>query len=131
MKCFVTKNDLKIQFNDGEKEIMIKTPAGNEIILNEQKSEIVINDANGNQIKTSENGIDLSSNGKLNIKAISGLSITCGGGIELDSKLSDVSLKGGNITNKASSKFSIDAVSALDIASSGIAELKGSLIKIN
>ena len=130
-KCFVTKNDLKIQFNDGEKEIMIKTPAGNEIILNEQKSEIVINDANGNQIKTSENGIDLSSNGKLNIKAISGLSITCGGGIELDSKLSDVSLKGGNITNKASSKFSIDAVSALDIASSGIAELKGSLIKIN
>ena len=113
------------------KKVIFYQRKGHEIKLNEQKNEIVINDANGNQIKTSENGIDLLSHGKLNIKAMSGLSITCGGGIELDSKLSDVSLKGGNITNKASSKFSVDAVSALDLASSGIAELKGSLIKIN
>jgi hypothetical protein len=40
-------------------------------------------------------------------------------------------LKGNNISSNATSKFAVDAVSAMNLSSSGIAEIKGSIIKIN
>ena len=130
-KCFVTKNDLKIQFDEDQKEIMISTPGGNEITLNDENSEITIKDSNNNQIKASSSGIDLKSSGKLNIEASDGISISSGGNITVDAKLNNLSLKGNNISSNATSKFAVDAVSAMNLSSSGIAEIKGSIIKIN
>ncbi len=130
-KAFVTKNDLKIQFDEGEKEIMISTPGGNEITLNDENSEITIKDSSNNQIKASSSGIDLKSSGKLNIDASDGISISSGGNITVDAKINNLSLKGNNISSNATSKFAVDAVSAMNLSSSGIAEIKGSIIKIN
>lgn len=130
-KAFVTKNDLKIQFDEGEKEIMISTPGGNEITLNDENSEITIKDSSNNQIKASSSGIDLRSSGKLNIDASDGISISSGGNITVDAKINNLSLKGNNISSNATSKFAVDAVSAMNLSSSGIAEIKGSIIKIN
>ena len=50
-KSIITKNNLKLEFDDGDKKITISSPNGNSIILNEKNNEIKIIDQNKTQLK--------------------------------------------------------------------------------
>ena len=130
IKCFVTKNKLKISFNEKNKEISISTPAGNTIILNEENKEISIEDQNNNFIKTSPSGIELNSGKDIKITSSGTLQLNAKGKISLSSN-SDVNIEGLNITQSADVKFSAKANSNVELTSSGIAVFKGSLVQIN
>ena len=130
LKGFVTSSKMKIEFDEEQKQILISTPGGNSILLNEENKEIIIEDENNNQIKTSASGIELTSAKDIKISA--------GGNLELSakSKLSitstaDVNIKGLNIVQAADAKFSAKANANLELNSSGVAVLKGSIIQIN
>lgn len=67
-KGFVSRENLKLYFNDQEKSITLETPAANKItILDEGKIQIV--DSNNNQLVMDANGITISSDKDITIKA--------------------------------------------------------------
>ena len=130
LKSIKTKSNLRIQFDDIQKEIKISTPAGNEINLNESMSDITIKDMNSNMIKTSPQGIELKSLGSVKIDALGSISLNGVMGISASS-VANISLSGFNISNSAKANFSAKATSGLDLNSAGIAALKGSIVQIN
>lgn len=69
IKAFVTKNDLKIEFNDGDKVLSIKTPGGNEFVLSDKDKSITLKDQHGNKIEMTDAGIALNSAKDIEIKA--------------------------------------------------------------
>lgn len=64
LKGYTSREKLILQFDDDKKEVTIKTPAENKIIISDDKKAITIEDQNGNKIETNEDGITLNdSNG--------------------------------------------------------------------
>jgi Rhs element Vgr protein len=114
MKGILTKEGLKLSFDDEKKTILIETPQGNKISLDEDSGSITINDENGNKVEMDSNGITLDSKGDVAIKA-SG----------------DIKLEGTNIELMANAEFKADGGAGAEISSSAIAVLKGSLVQIN
>ena len=78
-------------------------------------------DLNKNQIKMNDSGISIESKG--DIKLTSSKKI-------INKASMDFQAEGSNVDFKANAKFSVDSLSTA-LKSSGIAEVKGSLVKIN
>ncbi|MEZ4926825.1 MAG: type VI secretion system tip protein VgrG [Saprospiraceae bacterium] len=131
IKAIVTKNDLKIEFNDEDKTLGISTPAGNKFILSDKNKSISLKDQHGNMLEMNNSGINLSSakdlnldaKGKINLKAVSGLSASTSGG--------DLTLEGVNIKNEAKAAFSAKGSAQAELSSNGQTTVKGSMVMIN
>jgi Rhs element Vgr protein len=120
-KGFTTRSKMHLSFNDDTKTIVIDTPAGNSITIDEQSMKIEIKDQNQNKITMGTSGISLESPMNIDIKA--GAVLTLAGGTSL-------SIGAPSLSVKADADVSIQgAVSKL--SSSGITEISGSLVKIN
>ena len=120
-KGFTTRSQMHVNFNDDTKTIVIDTPAGNSITLDEQGMKIEIKDQNSNKITMEPAGISMESNGNIDIKAAQVL--TLAGGVSL-------SVGAPSLSVKADADASIQGA-ATSISSSGITEIKGSLVMIN
>lgn len=106
---------MKVSFHEEDKSITLETPAGNSIVLSEKDKGISIQDQNGNKIVMNKDGITIESSKKMTLKASSG----------------DISLEGLNVKQKASAQFKAEGGSGMEISSSAMTVLKGSLVKIN
>ena len=129
-KSIITKNNLKLEFDDGDKKITISSPKGNSIVLNEKNNEITIIDQNKNSIKTSSNGIEIFSRKDINIKSGGSIDISSSNKLNLKSN-SNLNLSGSNINNSARIKFSANGSANSEIKSSGVTTVKGSIVQIN
>ena len=129
-KSIITKNNLKLEFDDGDKKITISSPKGNSIVLNEKNNEITIIDQNKNSIKTSSNGIEIFSRKDINIKSGGSIDISSSNKLNLKSN-SNLNLSGSNINNSARIKFSANGSASSEIKSSGVTTVKGSIVQIN
>lgn len=81
-KGIVTKENLKLIFNDKDKSIRLETPGTNRIILIDQDGAIYIVDENNNQFTMNADGIQISSD--------QDIAITAKGNITLQGKKVDV-----------------------------------------
>ena len=113
-KGYISRSEMKLIFNDDKKSMKLETPAGKSILLDEDTGVIKLEDENGNKITMNSDGIAIESAGKITLKA-SG----------------DLEIKGTNITNTAQASFKADGSAGLELTSSAIAKLKGSLVQIN
>ncbi|MCB0570862.1 MAG: type VI secretion system tip protein VgrG [Phaeodactylibacter sp.] len=113
-KGLVTRSEMKCVFNDDLKSISLETPAGNTILLSEDEGGISLADENGNKIVLNSDGITLESAKDIILKA-SG----------------DIKAEGVNIESKASAQFKAEGQAGLEVSSSAVAVLKGSLVQIN
>jgi len=113
-KGFVTKSKLKITFDDDKKIILIETPAGNSITLDEDQHKIILLDEHSNKIEMSSDGISVESSKDIMLKA-SG----------------DVKAQGVNIDMKASAMVKAEGNSNATIQSSGNTVVKGTTVSIN
>ena len=113
-KGFVTKNELKILFNEDTKTIDINTPKGNIVKLDEDEGGISIKDENDNSLLLSSDGITIESCKDIIIKAIG-----------------DISLEGVNIESTADGEFKADGSSGAKLTTSATCTIKGSLVEIN
>ena len=129
-KSIITKNNLKLEFDDGDKKISISSPNGNSIILNEKNNEIKIIDQNKNSIKTTSNGIEIFSRKDINIKSGGSIDISSANKLNLKSN-SNLNISGSNINNSARIKFSANGSANSEIKSSGVTTVKGSIVQIN
>ncbi len=120
-KGIFTRSKMRIHFEDSTKTITIDTPAGNSIKLDESGRSIEITDQNENSMKMKPSGIELKS--PLEIKITAGTSLTLAAATTL-------SIGGASVSAKADAAVSLEGATA-KLSSSGITELKGSLVKIN
>ena len=121
-KGIITKSDIRIVFNDKDKQVEIKTPGGNSISLDDKKKSILLKDQNNHIVKLDKKGITLVSKGDITLNATKNINIKGKGKVVID---------GMNVTAKAKTKFMAQGGAGVDIKSSAIASIKGSLVKIN
>ena len=109
-KGIITKEELKLVFNDDEKSVLIETPGGNKVTISDDAGSIVLEDQNGNTVSLDDGGITLDS----------------GGDITLTTSTGDVTIEGMNVNIAATSQFAAEGTSAAEVTSSGVASIKGS-----
>ncbi|WP_257670737.1 type VI secretion system tip protein VgrG [Parapedobacter tibetensis] len=113
-KGYVSRSEVKITINDGEKSVTIETPGGRKLAMNDDAGTIELEDPNGNKIVLDSEGIL--------VEAATNLTLKAGNSISIQAAQLDV---------KADMSAKIAGGSALSIESSGIAEIKGSMVMIN
>ena len=80
-------------------------------------------DQNGNTVEMGDAAVKITSAGELNLTAAKNITISSSGG--------DVAIEGTNIKSTAKAKFEVSGNAGLALKTSAIAEIKGSLVKIN
>ena len=114
-KGFVSRSNLQLVFNDADKSILISTPAGKQIVIDEKNKLIKISDQNDNSVILDPGGISIQSSKNINIK-------TTGG---------DISLEANNINIKSKLNTTISASAQALFEGKGQASLKGGMVMIN
>ena len=105
---------MKFIFNDDKKSVVLETPAGKKITVDEDQGVIQIEDENSNIVTLNSDGISMESAGKISIKA-SG----------------DVEIEGTNVSISANAEFKAEGSAGAEVSTSAVAKLKGSLVQIN
>jgi Rhs element Vgr protein len=113
-KGIVTRSEIKMIFNDDKKSVVLETPAGKKITLDDDEGILTIEDENGNSTVLSSDGITLESASDVNIKATG-----------------DVNIEGTNIKVSANAEFKAESNAGSELASSAITKVTGSLVQIN
>lgn len=113
-KGFVSREKIRLIFDDGKKSVLIETPGGSSLAITDDEKKIILKDSNGNTIEMGPDGISLESAKDLNIKA-SG----------------DVKVDGVNLNLKSSARFKAEGSAGAELSTGATAVLKGSLVQIN
>ncbi|NVO10587.1 MAG: type VI secretion system tip protein VgrG [Bacteroidales bacterium] len=113
-KGFVTKEKVKLMFNDEKKSLTIETPNKNILLVSDDEKGIKLEDENGNKVQMNADGITIESAKDLILKA-SG----------------DIKIEGTNVSSKASAQYKAEGSSGAELSTSGQAVLKGSVVAIN
>lgn len=113
-KGFVTRSEMKLLFNDEKKSIIIETPGGKKVTIDEDAGVIKIEDENRNTMIMDNNGIALESSKDFSIKATG-----------------DCTIEAMNINVKANAQFKAEGSAGVEVSTSAVAVLKGSLVQIN
>lgn len=114
LKGFVSREKIKLEFDDEKKALTIETPDGNKLCISDDAKGISLTDQNGNTITLDDSGITLESKKALNIKAAQNLSI-----------------EGMNISGKANSQLKWEGTASAEVSASGNTVIKGGIVQIN
>jgi uncharacterized protein involved in type VI secretion and phage assembly len=107
LKGYVSREKLKLTFDDEKKIVGLETPAGNKIALSEDAKGIVLEDQNGNKITLDDKGITIESAKDMVFKASN-----------------DVKLSGKNAELSAQTAFKASGTSTAEL-SGGMTTVKG------
>ncbi|GGG77907.1 hypothetical protein GCM10007415_07360 [Parapedobacter pyrenivorans] len=113
-KGYVSRSGITILIHDGDKRVSIETPGGRKLVLDDANSLCKVEDAKGNKLVLDDSGITISAAKDLVLKATA-----------------SISLSAPQLDIKANAAAKLSASGSLSIESSGIAEIKGSVVKIN
>jgi len=113
-KGFVTREKIKFIFNDEKKSVVLETPGGKKITLDDDAGVIKLEDENSNVITINSDGIKMESGKDIILKATG-----------------DVKVEGINVSLKASAQFKGEGSAGAEISTSAVAILKGSMVQIN
>ncbi|MCC5913630.1 MAG: hypothetical protein JJU46_04575 [Balneolaceae bacterium] len=111
---YYSTSGLTLLFNDEDETIHLTTPGGQSVTLSDDPGQLKLADAYGNRIELNKNGITIHSSKRLTLKAES-----------------DLQIAGMNIHAKALSGLKAEGIASAELSSSGITDVKGSLVKIN
>jgi Rhs element Vgr protein len=114
-KAYKSRSGMQFAFDDKKKEVMLRTPAGNRLVLSEQHRAIVLADQNGNSIKLTTDGIQIASAKAVTLKAGTEMKIESG---------TALSVAGGT-------ELKLEGSTTAELSSSGITKVVGSMVQIN
>lgn len=141
-KAIVTREQLRVEFDEEKKVISIATPGGggdtrdlgsaslNKIALDDEKKSILLQDQNGNKVELSPDGITLDSPKDISIKAGGKIDINATGAISVSSN-ADVTVKGMNVDCEAQAGFTAKGNATAEVSASGNTTVKGAMVMIN
>jgi Rhs element Vgr protein len=129
VKAIVTNNQLKIIFEDENKNIIIETPGGNKVTISDENKSITIEDQNSNKMEMSESGITMDSPKDISITAQGKISLEATQDISVKSSMK-VGVEGLNVENKADVGFTAQGTTA-ELKGSAQTTVKGGIVMIN
>lgn len=129
-KAIVTREKLKIEFDEEQKIITISTPSKNWIEINDKKKQILLTDQHKNEILMDNSGILISSSKDIHLKAKGNISMDATGKVEMSAK-SDVAISGLNVKASAKVSVSLNGKASAELSASGQTTVKGGLVMIN
>jgi uncharacterized protein involved in type VI secretion and phage assembly len=120
-KGYVSREKLKLTFDDDKKVLTVETPGGNKIVLSDDAKVITLQDQNSNKMTLDDNGIKIESSKDLILKASQ-----------------DVKLSGTNTELSAQSAFKASGSSTAELSGaqtkidgSAMTVIKGGMVQIN
>lgn len=120
-KGYISREKMKLTFDDEKKIIALETPGGNKITLSDEDKGLVLEDQNGNKITLNDDGIKIESSKGLILKA---------------SK--DVKIEGMNTELKAQSAFKASGSGSAEVSGasttikgSATTVIQGGMVQIN
>lgn len=122
LKGYVTREEMKLLFDDEKKIVSIETPNGNKIELTEDETAIKIEDENGNKIVLNADGILIESAADIQLKATGDIKAE---GVNIESTAQ------ANFTAEASANADLKASANVTVEGSAMATLKGAMVQIN
>ena len=81
--------------------------------------------------KLSENGIEFNSEGDIKISCSGTLELSADGQIQINSTTSDVNIEALNISQNANAEYKVEATASLELNTSGVSKIQGSIVQIN
>jgi Rhs element Vgr protein len=113
-KGVVTRSRIKVIFDDDKKSVLIETPGGNSVLLDDENGAITVRDQSSNKLVLESAGITIESTGDLILKATG-----------------DVKIQGANATMAADAQLQAKGSAGAEFSSGGSTVLKGSIVQIN
>ena len=122
IKGIVTRNDLRVLFDDDQKIITVTTPGGHKIRMDDAAKEVELVDLNGNSILFGDSGVTL--------KSIKDIIITATGKIDIKAT-QDATFKGSNVTCEGDMGFTGKGGAQAELSAGGQTTVKGAMVMIN
>jgi len=129
-RAFVTRSNMKIEFDEEKKSISLLTPGENSIIISDDGKSIEIKDHSNNIIRLSADGITIDSVKDVKISAKGNVEINARGEAMVTAK-EDLSLAGLNVNAMADVGFTGKGNATAELSASGQTTVKGAIVMIN
>lgn len=129
-KAIVTREKMRIEFNEEKKVITISTPGKNRVEISDDDKHIKLTDQNKNEIVMNSSGISLSSAKDITLKAKGAITIEATSKINATAK-QDVSLEGLNVKMEAKVSATVKGNAKAELLASGQTTVKGAMVMIN
>lgn len=120
-KGYVSREKLKLSFDDEKKIITLETPGGNKLVLSDEDKGISLEDQNGNKFVMNDSGIQFQTDKEMSLKASQ-----------------DLKLEGLNVEIKAQSNFKAEGSSSAEVSGASTSikgnattVIKGGMVQIN
>lgn len=130
IKAFVTRSNMKIEFDEEKKNISLLTPSNNSIVISDDSKSIELKDQNGNSIKLSTDGITIHSSSDINILSDHNINFDANFNFNATAK-NDIDLKGLYVNANAQVGFTAKGNATAEISAAGETTVKGALVMIN
>jgi len=129
-KAFVTREQMKIEFDEEKKILTLSTPAGNTVELSDDEKHIKLVDGHKNEITLDEGGITLSSAKDITLTAKG--SITMNAAMELSAVAKqDAGMEGLNVKVQAKMGATVKGNATAELSAGGQTTVKGAMVMIN
>lgn len=129
-KALVTREQLKIEFDEEKKIITVSTPGNNKVELNDDGKSVTLSDANGNEVKMDKDGITLSSAKDIKLEAKGNITMDATMALSGTAK-QDASLEGLNVNVQAKMGATVKGNATAELSASGQTTVKGAMVMIN
>lgn len=130
-KAFVSREQMKIIFDEEKKVITIITPNSNQLVFSDEDQSIKMTDQNENFIELSGEGIEINSASSIKITAAESITMTGPEGITGTAEGGTISFSGLSMSLSADTEFSASADASASFSSSGEVSINGSIVLIN
>jgi len=129
IKKITTKEKLQISFDEENKAIVIETPEGNMVTMNDTDGIISIADMNDNLFELSADGVKVESAGDIIMNAQGNIELSAQGDISVGAT-GDIGVEGMNIENKGTAAFKAEGANC-EVNGSAQTVIKGGMVMIN
>lgn len=129
-KAVVTRCKARIEFNDKDKVITIRTPGENVVVISDKDKSITLTDQNQNKVELGTGGITLDSPKDIKLTAKGTITVDATGALTLQSK-ADVAIKGLNVNATAQVGLAAKGSASAELSASGQTTVKGAMVMIN
>ncbi|TAJ12205.1 type VI secretion system tip protein VgrG [Marinilabiliaceae bacterium JC017] len=129
-KAIVTREKMKIEFDEEKKVINIATPGKNQIVISDDAKGIKLSDQNNNVIEMDDQGISLTSAKDITLKANSKIVLNATSDVQIKSS-TNVDLKGLNVQASADTGLTMKGNATAELSASGQTTVKGAMVMIN